>query len=94
MDENLHLWVQILKIQGYERKFPKKFGCRSIHSTHTNPAPECKKEREPPNPFTLFLLINKALQNSFIIADFEGFCEDIANIYKKVSDLDFHNCLV
>ena len=30
------------------------------------------------------MLINKALQNSFIIADFEGFCHDIANIYNKV----------
>ena len=30
------------------------------------------------------VLINKALQNSFIMADFEGFAEDISNIYEKV----------
>ena len=35
------------------------------------------------------VLINKALQNSFVIADFEGFSEDIANIYEKV----YNQCL-
>ena len=64
------------------------------NSQKNYPAPEYNRKREPPNPFILFLLFNKALQNSFIIADFEGFCEDIANIYKKVSDLDFHKCPV
>ena len=30
------------------------------------------------------MLINKALQNSFVIKDFEGFCEEVDNMYNKV----------
>ena len=31
------------------------------------------------------VLVNKALQNSFIIPDFEAFCDHITEIYEKVS---------